>query len=263
MPQTENLLYGPGAQRVVERMGEAASNFLASLSPDQRRKAQLDFGDDAKRTFWAYTPIPRDGLPLAEMDRPQRQLAFRLAASGLSRAGFVTASTIMGLETTLDAIENWQRPLPGRDMLLYYVSIFGEPHPTEPWGWRFEGHHISLNFTIVQGRIVAPTPTFFGANPAESPLGATATLRPLAGVEDLARELVHSLDEAQRAQAILAPIAPADIVTTNQPYVREGLLHLDEPAPEEWARTVGLGPGHLAALRYTAQQQGVAARALS
>jgi hypothetical protein len=104
------------------------------------------------------------------------------------------------------------------------VSIFGEPRAAGPWGWRFEGHHISLNYTIVDGRIVAPTPTFFGANPAEASLSPVAMLRPLAGVEDLARELVHALDEGQRAHAVLAPTAPPDILTSNLPHVEGELL---------------------------------------
>jgi hypothetical protein len=157
------------------------------------------------------------------MDHRQQQLAHRLVATGLSRAGYVTASTIIGLERTLDALEGWQFRGHGRDPALYYVSIFGEPRAAGAWGWRFEGHHISLNYTIVDGRIVAPTPTFFGANPAEAPLSPVAVLRPLAGVEDLARELAHALDERQRAQAVVSPTAPPDILTSNQPYV-EGQL---------------------------------------
>jgi hypothetical protein len=204
-------------------MGEAATDFLASLASDQRQKATYAFDDSSERTRWYYTPVGRGGLPLSEMDRRQQQLAHRLVATGLSRAGYITASTIIGLETTLDALEGWRFPWPGRDPTLYYVSVFGAPQAVGMWGWRFEGHHISLNYTIVDGRIVAPTPTFFGANPAEAPLVGVGVLRPLAGAEDLARELVHSLDEGQRARAILARTAPADILTTNQPHIAEEL----------------------------------------
>src|SRR5688572_20676655 len=109
-----------GAQQVAQRMGEAATNFLAALSASQKAKAVLNFSDEKKRTFWHYTPIERDGIPLSELDRPQQQLALKLVATGLSRAGFNTASTIMGLENVLDLKENWTRPLPGRDSRLYY-----------------------------------------------------------------------------------------------------------------------------------------------
>ena len=106
---------GEATRPVAQRMGEAATNFLAALSPDQRAKAQYDLSDEERRTFWHYTPIPRDGLPLAEMDRPQQQLAQKLIASGLSEGAFGIVSVVMGLETTLVMREGWTRPLSGRD----------------------------------------------------------------------------------------------------------------------------------------------------
>jgi len=261
---------GNGAPTVVQRMGEAAANFLAALSTDQRAKAVIAFDNQAERSNWHYTPIARAGLPMTEMDYQQKQLAHKLVAAGLSWAGYVTASTIMGIEATLDAKEGWERG--DRDPLRYNVSIFGSPSDTAPWGWRFEGHHISLNYTIVKGQIVAPTPTFFGSNPAEAPLGDVSTLRPLAGVEDLARELVHALQDEQRVQAVLAPAAPSDIILANRPHVVEGAL----PAPtRRWDRgdlsaaeqeqflqiqhDRGLLPQQIEQLRYSAEPRGVSA----
>ena len=119
---------GEGTRQVAQRMGEAATNFLAALSPDQKDKARLALSDEQRRTIWHYTPIPRDGLPLTEMDRPQQQLAMKLVATGVSEGAFGITSVVMGLENTLDMREKWQRPLPGRDSRLYYVRIFGEPH---------------------------------------------------------------------------------------------------------------------------------------
>jgi hypothetical protein len=206
-------------QTLADRMGEAAAAFLAALTPDQRRQAVLDFADEEARTFWHYTPIPRKGLPLNEMDFSQQRLALQLVAIGLSRTGYVAASTIMGLETTLDMIESWQRPLPGRDSRLYFLSFFGEPDSKGPWSWRFEGHHISLNYTLINGQIASPTPTFFGANPAEASFGSVGVLRPLGGSEDLARELVHALSAEQRQRAILSVTAPDDIITTNAAHL--------------------------------------------
>lgn len=216
---------------LADRMGEAAAAFLAALTPDQRRQAVLDFGDDQARTFWHYTPIPRKGLPLSEMDFSQQRLALQLVATGLSRPGYVAASTIMGLETTLDMIEDWQRPLPGRDSRLYYLSLFGEPDAKAPWSWRFEGHHISLNYTLVNGQIASPTPTFFGANPAEASFGSVGVLRPLGGSEDLARELVHALSDDQRRQVVLAATAPEDILTTNAAFLRGHEFSPQDMAP--------------------------------
>lgn len=259
MNQPTDILTGQGAQQLVERMGEAADNFLASLAPYQRRQAQFPFPAQEARTEWHFTPVARGGLPFAHMDRHQRRKAEKLIATGLSRTGYVTASTIVGLEMTLDFKEGWTWPDTGRDGGLYYVSIFGAPSATEAWGWRFEGHHISLNFTIVKGQIVAPTPTFFGSNPAEMPLSAVASLRPLAGVEDLARDLIHALDEEQRAAVILAPVAPSDMVTSNHRQVAEGQLHLGETEIERWRAAAGLGHEHIDALRFSHSPQGLAA----
>ena len=250
----EHRLSKANTQLLAERMGEAAVKFLAMLAPDQRRKVNFEFADEKERTFWHYTPIPRQGLPFKEMDRRQQRLAQQLVATGLSRAGYVAASTIMGLETTLDMIEGWERALPGRDSRLYYLSIFGTPDAKEPWGWQFEGHHISLNYTLAGGQIVSPTPTFFGANPAEAPLGAVGTLRPLAGEEDLARDLIQAMAEEQRRQTIIAAVAPADIVTTNAVQVVDGMMLVS--APEQ------LGHELSQALRYTSQPQGLAGQAM-
>ncbi|MDI3339410.1 MAG: DUF3500 domain-containing protein [Sphaerobacter sp.] len=260
------------ATLVARRMGEAAANFLAALTPAQRARATFPFRHDEERTRWFYTPTHRNGLPLAEMERHQQRLAHQLVATGLSRAGYVTASTIIGLETTLDYLERWRRPGRGRDPLLYYVSVFGEPSDRGAWGWRFEGHHVSLNYTIVDGRLISPTPTFFGANPAEAPLGGAAMLRPLAAVEDLARELIHLLTEEQRLAAVISPVAPPDIVLGNRPRVVDGALPLPTPvlsgapltpalqeaAEREW-REMGLTPRDLDALRFTSTPRGLAA----
>ncbi|HET9017495.1 MAG TPA: DUF3500 domain-containing protein [Thermomicrobiaceae bacterium] len=262
---------GRDARAMVTRMGEAVEAFLAALTPDQRARAVFPF-DDQERYRWYYTPNPRQGIPLAAMERDQQRLAHRLAATGLSRTGYFTATAIIGLESTLDAVEGWSRAGRGRDPLLYYVSVFGRPGGHGPWGWRFEGHHISLNYTIVDGRIVAPTPTFFGSNPAETPLGTAGTLRPLGGVEDLARELVHLFDEGQRATATLSPVAPPDIVAGNRARVVEGALPLPTPvlsgtpntpelereAAATW-RTMGLTATDLDGLRYSAAPKGLAA----
>ena len=232
---TENSekLVGAAAQQTVQRMGEAAANFLAGLSTDQRAKARLDFADQVERTTWHYTPTPRQGLPFTEMDRQQQRLAQRLIMAGLSREGYNVATTIMGIETLLDAKEGFRSDLWWRDSRLYYVTVFGEPDGQKPWGWRFEGHHISLNFTIVGGQIVSPTPTFFGSNPASSPLMGGQTLRPLAGIEDLARQLMHELSAEQQATALLTTKAPPDIVTLNRPAVVAGSLPAKTPGIDD------------------------------
>jgi hypothetical protein len=261
---------------IVTRMGEAAANLLAALGPDQRRRACFGFPAPDERTRWYYTPKPRSGLPLAEMDPGQQRLVFALLAAGLSRVGYATAATILGLERVLDRHEGFRRADPGRSPLLYYVSVFGRPDPRAPWGFRFEGHHVSLNYTIAEGRLVSPTPTFFGANPAETSLGGAASLRPLGGIEDTARELLHALDEDRRRIAVISPAAPTDVVTSNRPRVVEGALpltipemHGQTPSDEDLRRiaaqrrALGLTEDRLDALRYTRAPKGLAASAMS
>jgi hypothetical protein len=223
---------GERKRDLIARMAEAAAAWLASLSTDQRRKARFDFPADAERTLWYYTPSERGGLPLLEMDPVQQRLAHRLIASGLSFPGYVTAATIMGLENVLDRRKEWRtsyagraEPNRGRDPLLYFVSVFGEPGAAD-WGWRLGGHHISIHYSVVGERLASPMPLFFGANPAEVPLVGPGTLRPLAGEEDLGRELLRSLEPEQAAVAILTPVAPADIVQGNRPFVEPGALPL-------------------------------------
>jgi hypothetical protein len=221
---------GESLGELVDRMGTAAADWLASLGADQRRKAAYDFPADHERTLWYYTPTERGGLPLEEMDPVQRRLAHRLIAGGLSAPGYNTAATIMGLENILDAKEGFLLPYPGRptpnrgrEPQLYFVSVFGEPG-SKNWGWRVGGHHLCVSYTIVDGMIASPTPLFFGANPAESHLVGPGLLRPLAGEEDLGRELLRALDDEQLQTAVLAPIAPTDIVQANRPYVEDGAL---------------------------------------
>ena len=130
--ETERTSEADGTVRVAERMGEAVSKFLAALAGDQRSKAMFDFADDSERSRWYYTPDPRRGLPLGEMTRDQRRLAHQLVATGLSRTGYMTATAIIGLELTLDAVENWGANNLVRDPDLYYVSIFGALSAREP-----------------------------------------------------------------------------------------------------------------------------------
>jgi hypothetical protein len=204
------------------QMGERAAALLDALAADQRQKARFPFPAWDERTRWSYKPNDRAGLALGEMTPAQQRLTHRLVASGLSVSGYATAAMVVGLERILDAAEGWKDPA-RRDPGRYWISVFGEPHAKEPWGWRFEGHHLSLHYALAGGRVVAPTPTFFGANPADAPLGGSS-LRPLAGVEDAARDLIHALGEEQRRVAIVAPVAPPDILTANAPRLEAGTL---------------------------------------
>jgi Protein of unknown function (DUF3500) len=200
-------------------MSAAATRFLAALRPEQRKLAQLDLGE-GERINWHFVPRARKGLPFKSMSPEQRRLAERLVATGLSGRGFDTALTIMGLETVLRETEGLlQRAgmrilkIPQRDPELYYLTIFGDPGEHQPWGWRFEGHHLSLNFTSPVATLPAVTPSFFGSNPNERRGEQGTVERVLAPEEDLARELVKSLDPGQRKMAIVSSSAPSDILS--------------------------------------------------
>jgi hypothetical protein len=206
-------------RELASRMADAALALTEALDPDQRAIAQWPFDDHVERTRWFYTPTDHGGLPIAAMRPRQQQLTHRLVASGLSRAGYVTVATVMGLDNVLDAMEGWTAALDrerGRDPGMYFVRVFGDPSGSEPWGWRFGGHHVSVNHVIVDGEVVGSTPIFLGANPAAAPLLGPHPLRPLAGAEDLGRALVRSLDEEQLRIALLAPVAPTDLASANR-----------------------------------------------
>jgi hypothetical protein len=215
------------AERSSTAMASAATRFLASLTPEQRSKATFAFDAD-ERLHWHFIPtgpapmFPRNGLTIKEMTDAQRKAAHALLESGLSQRGYLTASSIMDLETVLGALEQAARaaaatPPRGapivRDPERYFFSVFGTPSPKQPWGWRVEGHHISLHFTVVNGTLVASSPTFFGSNPAEVREGPKKGLRILGAEEDAARALLESLDDGQRQQAIVNATAPNDMLT--------------------------------------------------
>ena len=172
----------------------AAARALARF-PDARTEGGRPVPVHAEERFvWFYTPVPRKGLTLKAMTEPQRKLAMNLLRSGLSESGYAQAETIRGLEDVL--VELGGNPAQ-RDRELYYFSIFGEPGPKTTWGWRYEGHHLSQNWTVVNGTAMATTPQFFGANPAEVRQGTKKGLRALAAEEDLAssccgRSMRHS-----------------------------------------------------------------------
>ncbi len=202
----------------AHRMAEAATAFLASLTAEDRGRAVFPL-ESEERLNWHYVPRERHGLSLKEMDGSQRKLAYALLSSGLSRRGYAKAMDIMSLESVLKELEGAARRFP-RDTDLYHVTVFGMPSDESPWGWRVEGHHLSVNVLIVKGSRIAPTPNFFGANPARVPEGPLAGWRILAAEEDLARQLLGSLDDQGQARAIIATEAPSDIITEAQSRVK-------------------------------------------
>jgi hypothetical protein len=210
-PTVGRLLRGYARTGSIPAMTGAAKAFLDSLWDEQRAKATFKIDDD-ELSHWFYTPVPRKGLPLREMGSGQRQLAMALLSAGLSQNGFAKSTTIMSLDEVLLATQGDVPPR--RDSDGYFFTIFGEPAETGTWAYRVEGHHLSLHFTIVDGKLDG-SPTFFGANPAKVPEGRRKGLRALPREEDLGRELIHALTPEQQKTAIILATAPADILTEN------------------------------------------------
>lgn len=203
----------------VSQMTEACSNFLNSLNSDQKAKTVYSYLD-GERIFWYYPPLNRHGLPLREMDVKQRQLAYAVMASGLTDKSYEQAKLIIEHEDILGPLEVEQDKVTFlRDTERYYFTIFGEPGGSDPWGWRVEGHHVCLNYSIWNDKVIAVTPFFFGANPAEVRKGPKNGLRILGDREDLAFELMESLDAGQQSKAIIYDEAPLDILTYNSSKV--------------------------------------------
>lgn len=198
-------------ERAGKEMAQAALNFWAGLTPELQAKCAFPFDTD-ERFNWHYIPRERKGITWNDMTSAQQALAHAFLASGLSSRGYAQAETIMSLDQVLKDIERGSGPL--RDPNNYAFSVFGTPGEKATWGWRLEGHHLSLNFTIVDGRAVAG-PVFFGSNPANVLDGPRKGLRVLAVEEDLGRELIKSLTPEQAKVAIYDVKAPNDVITTN------------------------------------------------
>lgn len=195
-------------------MATAAKEFLSVLSDEQRAKASYELVAD-ERENWHFIPKPfegekkRGGVPLKEMRPDQQHLAHALLSTGMSHRGYATAMQIMSLEQVLWELENHS---PKRQPDMYYVSIFGKPG-SKAWGWRVEGHHLSINFSIADGKLISGTPNFFASNPAEVREGPRKGLRVLAAEEDAGRRLVASMNDEQKKAVMIADKAPRDVLT--------------------------------------------------
>lgn len=258
-------------------MAEVAQVFLNSLNEEQKAKATFKF-EDEERINWHFIPRERNGLPMKEMTPQQRLLAHALMNTGLGFRGATKAVTIMSLEEVLYQMEGSAEGADQaavrakRDPEKYFVSIFGSPDPKGTWGWRIEGHHMSLNFTIKDGELLRATPSFMGTNPGELRQGPLTGLRVLGKEEDLGRELVKALDEAQFKTALVNTVAPKEMLTEAAKKVdplnplglseadmnddQKAKLHLvideylnrlrPEIAAETWAEIKKSGPVHFA-----------------
>jgi hypothetical protein len=198
----------------ANEMAAAANSLIASFTPDQRAASVFAMEHD-HRLDWHFIPKARKGTTLKDMTPQQRHLTTALLAASLSTNGLVKTSNIMSLEEVLKRIEA-SNPRATRDPELYHVSIFGDPGPGKTWGWRFEGHHLSLSFTVADGQHISSTPSMMGTNPDIVPDGPHKGLQILADEENIARELAKSLSTDQKSEAIVSAKAPADILSGNR-----------------------------------------------
>ncbi|MDA1257492.1 MAG: DUF3500 domain-containing protein [Chloroflexi bacterium] len=221
MTTTENMTLAK-APVTAAAMAEAAKALATAIGDDTRLK--FEFGNE-QRFEWDYRPHVRAGVPLMDMSPAARAAAMRLIDVSVGGRASEKAAGIMSLESTLadhEALDGTGVAGRPRDPARYYFVIYGDPGGKAPWGWQVDGHHVSLNYTIVDGEYVAVTPTFFGANPAHSLHGANAGFRALPEEEDVARDLLHALTDDQRKIAVLDPIAPSDILTDSNARVTPG-----------------------------------------
>jgi hypothetical protein len=199
-----------GADAARAAMAGAATAFLSTLTNDARKRVVFVF-NDKERLNWHYVPRRREGLAFKDMPAPARAAAHELMKASLSAAGYGKAVNVIRLEGVLRQLETFGGLM--RDPENYLVTVFGAPGPGAPWGWRLEGHHLSLNFTLVPGKPIAVTPAFFGANPAEVRSGTLKGLRALGPEQDLGRALAQAMDEGQRRRMVIAAQSLGDIVS--------------------------------------------------
>ena len=213
-------------ESVPAGMRTAASALIARLDEAQRAAACHDFAADSARRWIEYRPRARPGVSLAELTGAGRKAANRLLATALSPHAHAQAMAIVALEEVLDRAEGWTR---GRHSDDYWLAVFGDPDRDERWGWRFEGHHLSVSMTLA-GDAVFPSPVFLGANPATVSYAGHPVLRPLALEEEVARGLLDAMGPQGRSLALTAGRAREDIASAQDPVVRVPIEPMGIPA---------------------------------
>jgi hypothetical protein len=219
---------GARAHESAPEIRTAVVKFVDRLTPDQRAQAMLGFADSA-RSRWNNLPVglaPRAGLNIGSMTDEQRKLLHRILSSSLSSQGYLKATGIMHLDNLLELVYDSLHARGGLPDSIYrfvktlkwshknyYLAIFGDPRTDSTWGYKLEGHHLSINFTIDRGH-VAVTPMFVGTDPAEYPSTEYAGWRVLAYEEDYGITLLRSLTPAQQKKATMSKEVPGDIITS-------------------------------------------------
>ena len=200
---------------VAAKMRESAERLLAALPEKSRAQAMRPF-EDRDRLDWHYTPRSRNGISFKELDTAGRDAVHGLLRIALSAAGYRKVVNIIELELVLREIETFGLM---RDPERYHLTVYGQPDRAQRWGWRFEGHHISLNFTLAGEKMAVDTPSFLGANPATVTAGSKKGLRALGEEHDVGWALLEALNDVQRREAVFEARTYGDIVTGNKDRV--------------------------------------------
>jgi len=208
------LLITGAASAQSDGLAHRTTNFLQQLPAASLQKALYKFEDD-ERFNWHFVPRSRNGLALRDLDATQRETVFSLLKSSLSDQGYKKVSSIVEHENVLRTVEGRGNNDRYRDPLNYYVTIFGTPDQIAPWAWRFEGHHVALNFTTVGNKLESCTPTFLGSNPAIVKEGPQRGKQILLEESRRGFALLSSLTSAQLASTMLSDEALPDIVSFN------------------------------------------------
>ena len=189
-----------------------ATEFIEGLTAKQRSKT-LQSMDNDERYNWHYFPkSDRKGIPLNELSDAQKNKAFALLKSCLSPTGFSKTMDVIQLENVLKVLEN-RSDNEYRNSGKYYITIFGTPDQKKGWGWRFEGHHISFNFSSINNKLTSGTPGFLGANPAVVQSGPQKGKQALKEETDAGFALLHSFTNEQLKGAVSKSGAPGEIIT--------------------------------------------------
>lgn len=216
------LMFAGWAHASAQSMAELTIDFLENLPQDLRDATEFPLTSEERRTF-VYVPAPRVGPTLHRFSSAQRQQIMDILRASLSETGYWKVHEIMALEEVLFELEGNRYKMddgsPVRDPLRYHFYVFGDPSGTDPWGWKFEGHHVSLNFTLGQTDILSGTPLFLGSNPAVIREDDSIRMEVLRKETELGFRLVNMLSKKQLKQARFSEIAPATLVTRMEPRV--------------------------------------------
>jgi hypothetical protein len=199
-----------------QNLSNDAAAFISTLTPNQKKATLFPFESDERYNFHYFPINDRKGLPLSQMNERQKKAAFKLLNNALTDATIKKVHEIIELEVLLKQLENRAADDQFRDPGKYFLALFGTPGEKNIWGWRFEGHHVSFNFSSKNNTLVAGTPGFLGSNPAIVQDGPEKGKEILREEKELALSFIRSLTKDQLRVALIDSIAPDEIITGNK-----------------------------------------------